>query len=50
MIQAAIWLEETIFEYVGNDSKSANYKTQARRITQALRTKEDVKQNLIRST
>jgi hypothetical protein len=41
-----VLLEETIYEKF-QDSKSANYKTLMRRLTQAIRQKEETKQMLL---
>lgn len=42
IIQVGIWLEESVCLHIG-DSKSANYKTLVRRVSQNLRSKEDFK-------
>jgi hypothetical protein len=46
MIQVGIWLEESVCTQIG-DSKSANYKTLVRRVSQNLRSKEDFRQNAL---
>ena len=48
-IRLSVWLEEAIFDKI-NDSKQANYRTMVRRMTQAIRTKEEQKQEILACT
>jgi hypothetical protein len=47
-IERSSWLEEAIFNNVGDASK-ANYKTLGRRISQSLRSKPDFKEEVIKA-
>lgn len=46
MIQLSLWVEEIIFEKF-QDSATANYRTLVRRLSQALRQKEEQKSTLM---
>ena len=46
VLQLTVYIEECIFEKF-QDSKSTNYKTLVRRITQAIKQKEEVKSTIL---
>ena len=43
-----MWAEQAIFDTIG-ESKSVNYKTLVRRVSQAVRSKEDIKDKIVSS-
>lgn len=47
IMQLAEWSETVIWERVGCDSKSVNYRTMIRRLTQQLKQKEELKSTLM---
>ena len=43
-----MWAEQSIFDTIG-ESKSVNYKTLVRRVSQAVRSKEEIRDKVISS-